>query len=313
MISESTQAILALLLMALPANAADKRTIVTLKGSTVADVLSSRSEVDGHIGFNVPLAPHFTERGLFRSFPKGMTEYPALFTTETGTITTAAMIRFIKNGHTLFNSAEDQAAYKKLLKTCIAAHKAWYATKSTDNLVTLRIAEGNIFNLLRRLSLTNSAIRDKLEKLLSSPSKNALAKTYHKLVLPKRAWIAPQKDAIGSPAVKKSHPLANTAKQLSLSLGAFYIYVRCYSGTINKIVIGEVLPARAKVKTYRDNHPIARKAIDLGLNLPALILLSTLITSSYAAFTDFKLAPEPGNGIKVVIKYASPEAAVDKA
>lgn len=280
---------LALICLAMPVTATDKRELVTLNGSTVADVICSQR--DGHVGFKIPLAPQFTQRNLFESFPKGMNEYPALYKTQTGTITTAAMIRFIKQGHALFTNKQDQEIYKKLLKEAIDAHKEWYTETSKENLDALKKAENNVFEQLKPLSLNSPEIRSKLEVILSSPQRNIISKGLRSLILPNRAWIfeKEKKDLKTKLMIKKSNFILNFTKQGVAALGPFAI-LAAFAHIIKH------LPDKTKLL-------LVTVIFAVIANIPVSSLLGTA-----ASFTDFKLTPEPGNGIKVVIDYVSPSA-----
>jgi hypothetical protein len=300
-----------LVLIAIPLSAADKRTLVTLTGSTVADVICS--ERNGHIGFNMPLAPHFTKRGIFESFPKGMTEYPALYKTQTGTLTTAAMISFIQQsptlftqGDTLFSPGPQKKAYQKALQECISAHKAWYANQTDEMLAALHTAEDAVFEQLKTLSLDTKETREKLEKMLSTYDRLDFSTQgnedlgVNKLILPYRTWVSGEKTE--NPVIKKGHPLVNTGKQIGVPASGVLTTV-ALSLCIDYLIKREVI---ARGKNISKLH---EKLIYVVLLAPLAIGFGATICGSAASFTDFKLAPEPGNGIKVVINYVSPEAA----
>ena len=323
-----------LVLIAIPLSAADKRTLVTLTGSTVADVICS--ERNGHIGFNMPLAPHFTKRGIFESFPKGMTEFPALYKTVTGTLTTAAMIRFIEQGHTLFTNKTEQSNYKEALNECIQAYKEWYKDKTEDTAAKLAQKEDDVFTHLKKLSLANKETREKLEKIISTPVRNMFVRGVHSLVLPKRAYVAKQKN--GAFMIKKALPITNFLKTIITHITSFIIlnglavtpiaipFIANEKTTIKaiKAIIAnekkDITNALKNIETIFKNietildpflkkHETEVKVFDWCTNAADRLIMLSIILTTAASFTDFKLAPEPGDGIKVVINYVSPEAA----
>lgn len=175
-------AYLTLLLAPIHAKTQDPRQTITLRvsknASTVADLLTTTMR--GKTGFNMPLAPQFTERSFFELAPKEMSSYPMLYETASGTITTAAIVRFIKQMQINTTVLRDLARYnyiltefneahETILDDCIEAHKIWYADPSDENLASLQDAEAKGFNYLKTLDLRKQHIRKFVEDALSTP------------------------------------------------------------------------------------------------------------------------------------------------
>lgn len=297
---------------AFAASAADKREIVTLPlphGATVADVICS--EVNGHIGFNIPLAPQFTKRGLFRAFPKGMSEYPAYFNMLKGRIRTVAIIRFIKQSPELFADAKERASYTTLLKKAVDAHKAWYANQTQENLLDLHAAEDDVFEYLKRLSLENPSVREKLEKILSTPVHNIFSRALRVLILPQRTYLAQNK--CEETVIK----LAGFTNSSITALQAFAALPALHYAVWGKVFIVFVIEKHAKAMASKKlknegdfelyarlNPKKVRAAKFFIYDLPHCYSILISCINIIASFTDFKLTPEPGNGINVKIQVA---------
>lgn len=178
-----------------------KRTVVTLQvepESNVADIFrtpvrgSSQSEGGAHkglTGFHFPTAPEFTKRRFYQSVPSNMKSYPAFYKTPYGKLTTASMIRFIKQSPSMFDNKLLRSGYEKALAECIQAHKTWFASKTDENHTKLRECEERILKLLEKLPLENPITRHQLQRMLSTPKRGRITRAWDWLILNKRSAI----------------------------------------------------------------------------------------------------------------------------
>ena len=273
--------LIALLCLTLPLRAAiDKRTVITLHGSTVADIICS--ERNGHVGFKIPLAPQFSKQRL--------NTYPALYRATSGTLTTGAMVRFIKHGYNLFDSVEKQRQYTACLNECIAAHKAWLEKKSESNLATLHALEDAVFCKLQELNLADQEIRQTLEAILSTPEEKILSKAYNFIAKLNNPWACHQENDVIT--MKRMGNLKTAAKICGTFLATYFIVIIPIVGIFARDGFSAFFSSPSAFKAWQEMHPKIVK-FDNCINTPlcTLLCLSTL----------FK-APELGNGIKVVIK-----------
>ena len=184
---------LTLLMLALTTTQAGDRKVVTLRvfpDSTVGDIF--RTTRKGFTGFTFPTAPEFTSRWFWQSVPRGMKSYPALYKTAAGKITTGAMIRFIKQSHTLFADPLLRKCYEAALSSCVDAHKTWFKNKTPENLTKLHENSEKVLKLLDTLALSNPITRHLLQRMLSTPKTGKITQAWDWLMLGKRSSVQAQ-------------------------------------------------------------------------------------------------------------------------
>ena len=287
-----------------PLMATDKRfpLVITLPNSaTVADVVAST--VNGRTGFNIPLAPQFTHRGFFSAFPKGMKEYPALVECKHGTLTTAAMVRFIQKSPYLFSNRDQRAAYKKMLTDALKAHVTWYATKKEADLHKLHAAQNAVFERLQELELANPATKKRLEEILSTSSSAfdpALRLLKHVCTTPAaqiELQLASGKTNSHMQVIARIKPNATTQR---IDANAKFFVCSMATAIATGLTYG-VLATDASNNGWDQEAEVKRDGVIYKMMYAAgaLCLIDALLS-----FTDLGLTPEPGDGIKVSINLA---------
>lgn len=276
---------LALLCATLVINAGNRKNIIlkVFPDTTVADLFTTNK--NGHLGLNLPIAPEFTKRSLFSAIPEGMSSYKAFYKTPAGTLTTASMIRFIKQSDTLFDDATAKKTYQKSLNEYILAHKRWFKSKKSEDLVKLHEASNVVRKMLETLELSNPITRLCLQRILSTPKISLFDKALNAVALSKRSTI---KAVFGktegtTKTIVKPNP---SWRATSISIQALKILgVSCLLG----------IPATM----FND---------DFG-SFVGWGSLVAMIFSCYSRWkTDYNLTAEPENGIKVRIAFDEGES-----
>lgn len=150
---------------------AEELVLAAPENATVADLLTTKKR--GHTGFNIPTAPLFTHRAAWQTAPSSMKSFKGHYKLTNGEyLTTAAMYRFRKHSKTLFFDGTKETnvsrTYEAALTNAVEAHKTWFANQTDANLAALNQAEDTVYELLQTLPLSNSLIRTRLEKILST-------------------------------------------------------------------------------------------------------------------------------------------------
>lgn len=124
--------------------------------------------------------------------------------------------------------------------------------------------------------------------------------------MPGRTWIEEKEEAV----IKKSHALSNAGKQIGIaSAFALPIFLNKKSKIIDrKQITCRNSDGECEHYTVGDFSEMGqqhykeklKKALHLAFKVAFLVSLPAAV----ASFTDYKLAPEPDAGIKVIINVA---------
>lgn len=161
---------------------AQKVVINVTPAMTAADLFAQI--IDGEKVLKLPDTPHFSH--YFRgNMPQ---EYSAMFNDK---LTLAAFMRFIENGHTLFENNTAATTYRQSLKKAVIEHMEFKRSPTDNNKQALVDAEQKVLDLLAEIKLDNPAITQKLVKMLSTPDwwGNSLKRAIASVLLPFRTAI----------------------------------------------------------------------------------------------------------------------------
>lgn len=275
-----------------------KEVILTLpETATAADLFTTL--VEGKPTFSLPDTPQFSL--CYSTFPRN--HYPAEYTTEAGTITLGAFMRFIWQGHSLFKDRAAKTSYRKALCQAIGEHMLWNNKvfwnrkeyNPSQNWAAVLAAQEQVYTLLKQLPLNDPATKKTLERILSSPTgANPFTNLMRWTIFPGRFKIITD-TATGKPAIKLPSFLS------TLRAPAAYLAVAAVSGWTAFYVPTSPLG-------YLDDSEWTRIRVLLGINCILSVLEAGLIPLNNLVNNEIGLSPEPGNGIKVTINLepASP-------
>ena len=278
-----------------PLNGGPRKVIIlkVFPEATVADLFAATKK--GHFGLNMPTAPEFTPRGLFSATPKVMKTYPAFYKLPAGTITTASMIRFIKQSPMLFDADPAmKKTYQAATNEWINSHKAWFTLKTPATTTKLHETSEKVLSLLGKLSLSNPITRLCLQRILSTPKLSRSARFWNASILNKRSTIS---TAFGKKPEKMKLVVQPNKSWKITSCTAQVL--KCFGlGILAGVVPAIVLESIGKN--------------DGSSQLPMITFFGALavsISSIYSRWmSDYNLTAEPESGIKVRIKIDEGEA-----
>lgn len=320
--------------------------------ATVADLLLSKKR--GHLGFNIPTIPRFSKRYPY-SLARILEEYKGHYKLNNGTmLTAAAMERFANNAHLLFYNRPDRAQeLRNTLDATIQAHADWCPCKTTDRweipnflpfldnlfrgfleknvngmppedrnekLAVLHMKEDAVFRLLQELPLKDPAVRQLLEKILSTSHSPTVDYKALNFLAPhgKSLWEIPR----ATPNLhKKARPgfLNDSDKALlqpSLSrngiIFVMFLYSLAKEVARKGIIIGLPIAAINGIACLlTKNAPQKMKPILTVTIYPALALMVFFVSKRMLQFFndvakgEYNQIAEPKGGIKVFIELQS--------
>jgi len=256
--------------------------------TTLADLFASST--NGHKSFVIPDTPHFRH---FYDFT-GPRAYSGLYTTQAGKITLGGFLRFIDESPTFFNNSIEQMRYKQALTTAISAHKNYKARTTQKNKEVLLAAQDQVLDLLSQIKLSRS-VCTKLEVMLSKEASKEWA-IIHSLLFPWRASL-------------HHNPVTD---ELTIDQGSVFmapikgIGRTLTHGLITLAFIAAVDTALLwSVPAWCLAHPIGLLKADLVAG--KAIMFGSSIFTTIGSFTTYKLAPEPLDGVRVLVtKHSDP-------
>ena len=288
--------------------------ILTISGSpSVGDLFSSTR--DGHTSFHLPDTPHFRH---FYDFT-GPCDYDIFYETNHGKITLAGFMRFIEQGHTLFQNEYARRSYKKSLASALYRHKNFKAFPSKKTFKDLRLAQDQVLQYLYRLSLRNVETRKALETILSTPPSTVWSKLTQALTW----WILPgrtskETDAHNNPSKihlsLHSSPLGSLLTKTMFNLACRYAFGRgslslsktqffpIYVFSLFSVFFHffQSLPVVA-VLIAAHSFDVCFFLLDINEIFP--VFTTSNIVNTIASCTNFRLSPEPPGGVKISIRF----------
>jgi len=285
--------------------------VIMPQEATVADLLTST--VRAHTGFNIPTMPETVHTFFMRSAPMSMKSYNIYQKLACGVeITSAGLLRFIKNAHLLFfdkttgrlspQGLDCQFAVQEALK----AHRVWYAKKTTFALIDLNAKEDEVFRFLQKLPLNDPKIKMLTENLISTSemdhnrlfarttvsargSDSRAVKAYPK------GWFR----GVGESFIK-SGVFGYLAYKAVKTAG--YGFNACYVAHVSTLGFLLIEPSADERNGAR--LEVSRAKLIKKTSLAAGILVGLVLMGKdlYDWKTDYNLTPEPNGGVNLRIK-----------
>jgi len=255
------------------------------------------STINGHTSFHFPNTPQFRHFYDFTA-PR---RYGAFYTTNTGKITLGGFVRFTEQGHTLFEKENDRKEYKKALADAIWAHKNYQARPSAKRKAELITTENHVYFMLNKVPLSPSNCRQ-LEDILSKAPSSGFS--WLSLLFPWRSQI--EVSPFGQEVtINRGHLLTEPLRICGRTL-LYSLYSIAIAGGANAIIYAST--PRSPLTTSLIALPsqiinTGRGIIETSLTVGGGSFAACCLSSLLLSFTNYNLAPEPTEGVRVAIHH----------
>jgi len=295
-----------------PTRAAASRLVLPLTPgpqATLADIFSS--QIGEKTVFHFPNTPHFRHWYDFTA-PR---QYNAFYTSKAGSISLGGFVRFIEKGKSLFKNLTDRARYEAAMDGALKAHKDYQARPSTKRYVALHAAEVEVLTRLEQVPLT-SEINHELCIMLSTPDSSFFSRLLSRFILPFRSHFVRNEDNPAAGIISRGHLLLETP---CYGWGAFTLGLLISPIMATTFSLIALLTGSA-IKAYTSLHPF-KAQLQMTFPLGVTALSQRIGTGAFYAlwgvsrvlahthdllyFTNYKLAPEPTDGVTVIILDSS--------
>lgn len=294
--------------------------------ATLADIFGS-TQNDKTI-FNIPNTPHFRYWYDFTA-PR---EYNAFYTTTAGTISLGGLVRFIDEGLEIFSTDAAYQECKQALNKMIELHKDYQARPSKKKRAALEQAQVEIIESLSKVELSEQTTTD-LCALLSSPEQSTLKKIVSLFILPYRSHLV-EKEIPTKAVVSRGELWKEVVKYWwgGITLGLFvgvslfpvigavtpfvattffdWMYPSGSTFALSKTIVSgfdktknEFIKETISLSSAMDRSETKELFIKhWGNNLMGQVMQIPLTIAHVALrCTNFKLAPEPEDGVIVTL------------